>query len=182
MNKKVMENYAELGRNLGLRQESDGIALYGKCGAYDVIVYPANPNYPYMPTVSVGARCSAGAMGKDQRKAFVKENRGVSDLTDTGSEVRMTMKNCANQTKLQERMSSAMNALSRTLQSAGYQNSCEYCGSPESNPYCVADAMPRSSTVPLWLSPRTSGRKRMCWAVWSAPCWVPSSALPPSCC
>lgn len=140
MNKKVMENYAELGRNLGLRQESDGVALYGKCGAYDVIVYPANPNYPYMPTVSVGARRSAGVMGKDQRKAFTKENSGVSNLTDTGSEVRMTMKNCANQAKLQERMSSAMNALSRTLQSGGYQNSCEYCGSPESNPYCVSGA------------------------------------------
>ena len=49
MNKKVMENYAELGRNLGLRQESDGVALYGKCGAYDVIVYPAIPTIPICP-------------------------------------------------------------------------------------------------------------------------------------
>lgn len=138
MNKKVMHNYGELARSLGLRQESDGAALYGKCGAYDVIVYPANTSSPYMLTVSVSARRSSGPLSKERRKEFLKENSAVYTLTDTGSEIGMTLKNCANQEKLQERMASSMNALTRMLQSEGYQNCCQHCGNLESDPCYVS--------------------------------------------
>lgn len=140
MNKKVIQNYGALAQALGLRQSADGTALYGKCGAFDVIVYSANPSYPYMLTATVGARRSSGPLSKERRKEFMKEVGGVSALVDTGSEIGMTLKNCTNQDKLQERMSAALNALVRMLQTEGYQNCCQYCGKPESTPCCVSGA------------------------------------------
>lgn len=129
MNRKVKQNYEELAQVLSLRLDTEGCALYGKRGAYDVIIYPQNANYPYMLTVALSVQRPAGALTKEACKQFKQNNDAVSALTQNGLSVTMTLKGCNKQSTLQENTQSALNALVNMLRAEGFQNCCQTCGS-----------------------------------------------------
>ncbi len=128
MNKKLKQNYEELARNLGLRMDEEGGALYGRRGAYDMIVYAENSNYPNMLTVMVSAQRQTGPLMKDVCKQFKRENKPVSSLTQNGSIIAMKLKNYSNINTLKENLDHAMNALVNLLHAEGFKNCCQICG------------------------------------------------------
>ncbi len=127
MNSKLRQNYAELAQNLGLQFDSDGGALYGQRGTYDVIVYPQNANYPYMLTVSVSAQRHTGPLTKEVCKQFKRDNKPVSALAQNGTLITMSLKNFPKQSVLQENLGTALNALATLLRTEGFQNCCQAC-------------------------------------------------------
>lgn len=129
MSNKIMQNYEELARTLGLRLDTDGGALYGKRGVYDVLIYAQNANYPYMLSVSVSVQRTAGPLSKEACKAFKRENKPVASLTQKGTNVTMNLKNYPKLPTLQDNVSNALNALITFLHTEGFQNCCQSCGS-----------------------------------------------------
>lgn len=128
MNNKVMQNYDELARTLGLRLDIDSGALYGSRGVYDVLLYAQNANYPYMLSVTISVQRPAGPLSKEDCKNFKRENKPVASLTQKGTCVTMNLKNYPKPTALQDNVSNALNALITFLHAAGFQNCCQSCG------------------------------------------------------
>lgn len=128
MNQKIMENYAALAQSTGLRLDSEGGVLYGQRGAFDVTVYAQNSRYPYMLSVSLAAQRSGGPLTKEEGKQFKKGSPAVTTLAQASYLITMSLKNIANQEKLQESLNESINALVMFLQSEGFQNCCQACG------------------------------------------------------
>lgn len=130
MNKKVQKNYEELARSTGLSMDPESGAMYGRRSEFDVVVYAANENYPYMLTAAVSARRPGGQLTKEEGKRFSKENKPVQSLTQTGNVITMSVKNTGNQKKLKENLEESLNALLSFLRLNGFQNCCQICGNP----------------------------------------------------
>ena len=138
MNKKIKENYEELARKLGFHFDAEGGALYGKTGAYDVIIAAENANYPYMLTATISVRCQSGALAKETCKQFKHDNKPVSALVQKGSLVCMSLKNYAKQATLQEHLYNSLNALVNLLRTEGFQNCCQTCGKENPSPCYIS--------------------------------------------
>ncbi len=82
MKKKVKQNYEQMARQTGLRLDEAGGALYGKRGEYSVLVYPANPSYPYILAVSVSAARDSGPLTGEEIKQFKKDNDPADASTE----------------------------------------------------------------------------------------------------
>ena len=138
MNNKIRKNYEELAQSLGLRMDEAGGALYGKRGAYDLLIYPNNENYPYMLTVTVSAQRSAGPLEKDACKQFKREHKPVSALVHNGTAISMSLKNYPKLHILQQNLNESINALVSFLQAEGFRNCCQTCGKDNPVPCFVS--------------------------------------------
>ncbi len=140
MNQKVRQRYEELAQSLGFRLDTEGYALYGQRGTYDMILFPQDSNYPFMLTVLVSARRAAGPLSKEDCKKFKKENKPVASLVQNGLSITMSLPNRSRPEQLQEMLSTAINSLVRFLQSQGFQNCCQTCGGDHPSPCCISGA------------------------------------------
>lgn len=138
MNNKIRQNYQELAGGLGLRVDEEGGALYGKRGAYDLLIYPQNASYPYMLTVTVSAQRQTGPLTKDICKQFKREHKPVSALVQNGSTVSMSLKNYSKVNTLQENLNDSINALVSLLHAEGFQNCCQACGRENPSPCYIS--------------------------------------------
>lgn len=128
MKKKVKQNYEQMARQTGLRLDEAGGALYGKRGEYSVLVYPANPSYPYILAVSVSAARDSGPLTGEEIKQFKKDNDPVTGLGQNGYVVTMSLKGSKNQEVVRENLLNGLNALTVFLRQHGYQSCCQTCG------------------------------------------------------
>lgn len=128
MNKSIQRNYEELARSLGLHFDTEGGAIYGQRGTYDLIIYPEQANAAYMLTVAVSAQRSTGPLTKEECKQFKHDNKPVSALSQSGLSIKMSLKNYSKQSTLQENLKAAVDALVNFLRVGGFQNCCQACG------------------------------------------------------
>lgn len=138
MNKKVKGNYERLAQSIGLWFDDQSGMLYGYRNQFGVIVYAANENAPYALTVEVSAGRAGGALTKEEKKRFSKENKPVVALNQKGQVLAMTLKAIGNQEKLRDRLDESLNALMNFLRANGYQNCCQSCGKPGETDAVVA--------------------------------------------
>ncbi len=65
MGNAVYRAYEALAGNAGLTFDSGNGVIYGRRNGFDVIIYAADSRYPYLITVSLGAkRAGGGALAK----------------------------------------------------------------------------------------------------------------------
>lgn len=128
MNKSIQQNYENLASFLGLRLDAEGGAIYGQRRTYDLIIYPEQVKYAYMLTVAVSAQRASEPLTKEECKQFQRENKSVAKLTQNGMSIKMKMKNCSNQSKLQANLKESIDALVNFLHMKGFQNCCQTCG------------------------------------------------------
>ena len=62
-----------------------------------MLVYPANPSYPYILTAAVSAVRDAGPLTGDEIRQFKKDNAPVTGLGQNGYVVTMSLKGVKNQ-------------------------------------------------------------------------------------
>ena len=111
MKKKVKQNYEQMARQAGLRLDETGGALYGKRGEYSVLVYPANPSYPYILAVSISAARDSGSLTGEEVKQFRKDNDAVTGLGQNGYVITMSLKGSKNQEIVRDHLVNGLNAL-----------------------------------------------------------------------
>ena len=128
MKKKVKQNYEQMARQAGLRLDEAGGALYGKRGEYSVLVYPANPSYPYILAVSISAARDSGPLTGEEVKQFRKDNDAVTGLGQNGYVITMSLKGSKNQEIVRDHLVNGLNALTAFLRQHGYQSCCQTCG------------------------------------------------------
>lgn len=139
MNAKVKQGYEQLARKTGLHPDGDGCALYGQRGEYGVLVYPANPSYPFLLTVAVSAVRDSGPLTAEEAKRFKKEHAPVTGIAQNGYVITMSLKGMKNKESLGENLAAALNALTGFLLSCGYRNCCQTCGrNVKTAPRCIA--------------------------------------------
>lgn len=93
-----------------------------------MLVYPANPSYPYILTVAVSAVRDAGPLTGDEIRQFKKDNAPVTGLGQNGYVVTMSLKGVKNQEVVRENLVSGLNALTAFLRLHGYRSCCQTCG------------------------------------------------------
>ena len=128
MKKKVKQNYEKLAQRTGLRLDETGGALYGKREEYSVLVYPANPSYPYILTVTISAVRDSGPLTGEETKQFKKDNAPVTGLGQNGYVITMSLKGAKDQNVVQENLVNGLNALTVFLRLHGYRSGCQTCG------------------------------------------------------
>ncbi len=138
MNKKIKSNYEALAQSTGLRFDTEGGALYGERGAFQVTVSAVDANHPYLFVVMISAQRPGGVLTKEECRQFQKENKPVANLGQNGYLIRMSLKATTNQSKLLENLNASLNALVNFLRASGFQNCCQTCGKPESDVCCVS--------------------------------------------
>ncbi len=128
MKKKVKQNYEQLALSTGLRLDEEGGALYGTHGEYSVLVYPANPSYPYILAVAISAARESGPLTGDEIKQFKNDNGPVTGLGQNGYVITMSLKGSKKQEVVRDNLVSGLNALTAFLRMHGYRSSCQTCG------------------------------------------------------
>ncbi len=128
MNNKVQQNYITLAQNLGFSFDAESGAIYGERGGYCMIISSQNSNYPYMLSVTVSAQTSSGTLTKDICKQFKSNNKPVSNITQNGSLVTMSLKQYSDQTTLYENIDASINSFIDLLRTEEFKNACQTCG------------------------------------------------------
>lgn len=128
MSKKT-QIYQQLASELRMRYDYGHSVIFGTWNGFEVILHPADARYPFMLTASISARNPDSIMfTKDELTQFCKDNKPVNFLRQNGNIIAMGFKNNPNPQKLQEAVSSSLNALTNMLQSRGYSPCCQLCG------------------------------------------------------
>ena len=125
---KVMQNYEQLAMATGLRLDRDRKMLYGLREGFELLVYAADERYPYWLTVSLSARSPMGALGKDDYRLFVKNEKPVVSLVQEGNLIKMVLKNTPKQELLRNNLNYGIGALLAFLRSKGFAPCCQLCG------------------------------------------------------
>ncbi len=125
---KATKNYEELAMALGFRLDQERKALYGLREGFELLVYAEDERYPYSLTVSLSARSPMGALGKEDYKLFVKNEKPVISLVQEGNLIKMVLKNTAKQEQLRNNLNYGIGALLNFLRSKGFAPCCQLCG------------------------------------------------------
>ncbi len=125
---KATQNYEQLGMATGLRLDRDRNMLYGLREGFELLVYAADERYPYWLTVSLSARSPMGALGKEDYKLFVKNEKPVVSLIQEGNLIKMVLKNTPKQEQLRDNLNYGIGALLAFLRSKGFAPCCQLCG------------------------------------------------------
>lgn len=129
---KLIQNYESLAASLGFRLDAARKVIYGKRDEFDFIMYAENTSqYPYMFTVTVGAKSSMGVLDKADIKQFIKSEKTIANVIQDGNVIRMIASSMPKQEKLIENMNININALIAFLKSKGFTPCCQLCGQQE---------------------------------------------------
>ena len=113
MNKKVTENYERLAQRTGLKLDRETNALFGARGGYDLVVYAADSNRPYLFTILLSAKRDADP---------------ILSLSQKGTSILAQMKGITDQARLGDALEEALQALTAFVQRQGFLNCCQMCG------------------------------------------------------
>lgn len=126
---KVTQNYEQLAIALGLQFDAARNVIYGQRNGYEIVAYATNyASYPYMFTVCLSAKSSAGILSKQDCKQFTKEEKSAATLSQKANQIIMVLKNMKKQEKLRENFDSTLNSLIAFLRSKGFEPCCQFCG------------------------------------------------------
>ena len=125
---KLLQNYEQIAAALGLKLDGAKKVIYGQKNGFDLIIYAENLQYPYNFTVVTGAKSQMGTLPREDCKQFVKGEKSVSIITQTGNEINMTVIGKGKVDKVCECVNSAVNAMTSFLKSKGFVPCCMLCG------------------------------------------------------
>ena len=125
---KVTQNYEQLAMALGLRFDRDRNVIYGLREGFELLVYAADTRYPYLLTVTLGARSPMGPLTKEDYKLFVKNEKPVVSLVQEGNLIKIILKNVKKQEQLRDNLNNGIGALLAFLRSKGFAPCCQLCG------------------------------------------------------
>jgi len=125
---KVTQNYEQLAAALGFRFDGERKVLYGLREGFDLLVYAADTRYPYLLTVTLGARSPMGPLTKADNKMFAKNEKPVVSLVQEGNLIKMVLRNGNDQEKLRDNVNNGIGALLAFLRSKGFAPCCQLCG------------------------------------------------------
>lgn len=128
MNQRILQNYERLAQRAGLQVDQESGAMYGARGGFPVLVYPANPSYPYLLTIAAAARREAGPLSREEGKAFRRESPGAAAVNQNGYGITVTLKSKRRQEQLAEQLDQTLGALADFLYRQGYRPCCQACG------------------------------------------------------
>lgn len=125
---KLTQNYEQLAASLGFRLDAARNVIYGQRAEFEFLLYAPNSQYPYMLSVTVGAKCPMGTLNKADIKQFVKSVKPIANLTQEGNLLTMILSNTPKQEKLRENVNISINALIDFMKSRGFTPCCQFCG------------------------------------------------------
>lgn len=136
---KIAENYRQLALAVGLQFDEQQNVLYGEKNGYPLVVYAADSQYPNLLTINMAVKAPAGqTLTKEEIKTVCKEHKGVTVMKHDNYLFSMTVKASANQEKLKEYLSEALNVAGNFLTSKGYEACCQLCADTvKTTPYQV---------------------------------------------
>lgn len=139
MKNGVQKMYGALAGRAGLTLDMATGTIYGRRNDFDVLIYAADSNYPYVLTVLLSVSRQGGELGKDAWKEFSKAHKPVQNVKNEGNLLEMRLSATANEEKFCGNFIECFDALSAFLRANGYMNCCNYCGqSIETHPYYVS--------------------------------------------
>lgn len=151
---KLVRVYEQLAVNAGLRFDASRKIIYGQKNGFEIMVYAANPNYPYLLTVSLSAKSPMGPLSQAETKPFVKGEKPVNSLIQQGNEIKMVIKGVQNPNKMCDIFNNSVNAMISFLRSRGFEPCCQFCAQPvETADYDVGGSY-------MHLCPDCAGRLR----------------------
>ena len=128
MNNRIRQSYEGAAAATGLQLDEAGGVVYGNRGGYEMILYPANANYPYMLTIEVSVQRQAGPLTKDEAKSLRRAAKPIARAAQNGRVVTVQLKNQTNPRKLAENVAAAVTALETFLHVSGApMHLCEDC-------------------------------------------------------
>ena len=125
---KLTQNYEQLAASLGFRLDAARNVIYGQRGEFEFLLYAPNSQYPYMLSVTVGAKCPMGKLDKADIKQFTKSVKPITNLTQEGNLLTMILSNTPKQDKLRENVNISISALIDFMKSRGITPCCQFCG------------------------------------------------------
>lgn len=125
---KLTQNYEQLAASLGFRLDAAKNVIYGQRAGFEFIIYAASASYPYMLTVTLGAKFPMGALDKADVKQFIKSVKPIANLLYENNLVTMVMANTPKLSKLCENANISINALIDFLRARGFTPCCQFCG------------------------------------------------------
>lgn len=128
---KQTDNYAALAAAVGFQYDIANNVLYGQKDSFDIIIYAADKQYPYLLSVHTAAKSvNGGVLTKDEIKELCKSVKSIGNLNQDGNNIVMTvsMLGPVKQEKLRTALSEALNELVSFLRSKGYVSCCSICG------------------------------------------------------
>ncbi|MGN0400637.1 MAG: hypothetical protein ACI4HQ_00070 [Acetatifactor sp.] len=127
MSKKT-EVYSMIASGLGLFYDGANDVLHGQREGFDLIIYAANANYPFMLSIHTSAKSSIGAsLTKDEIKELTKGVKPISSFQQTGNSFVANLCNEAKPEKLVENVMVSVNAMLSFLKNKGYYPCCGLC-------------------------------------------------------
>ncbi len=139
MNNGAKKAYEMLAAKAGLTFDPSAGVIYGQRNGFNVIVYAADGNYPYIITAKMAVSRAGGPLGKDVWKGFAKEHKPVQNVKNENNDLRMVLSAVNNAEKFSDRFIEAYDALTGFLAANGYINCCQVCGqSVDTAPYFVS--------------------------------------------
>ncbi len=139
MNKNVtIDLYQQVAQSLGLRLDSQGGGMYGTFGGFHVLISSTVANNPYIVAVDISAHRATGPLTKAECKQYKQEHPQVRSLIQNGSTIVMSLKKLNGLDGLQQGLRDNLSSLVRFLQSEGFSECCQACGSASVDPCYVS--------------------------------------------
>lgn len=123
-----LQKYEQVAANLGMKFDATRNAIYGQKNGFGVIIYAANPSYPYLFTVSLSAKSQTGFLSKEDSKRFAKGEAPVASLNQEGNQIRMVLRSTKNVEKICNNLNGSIGALTAFLRGKGFEPCCQFCG------------------------------------------------------
>lgn len=125
---KLTQNYEQLAASLGFRLDAARNVIYGQRAEFEFLIYASNSQYPYMFSVTVGAKSQIGTLDKADIKQFIKSVKPIANLIQEGNLLTMILSSTPKQDKLRENVNISINALIDFMKSRGFTPCCQFCG------------------------------------------------------
>lgn len=128
MSKKT-DDYRALADALGLRYDESADVLYGEKAGYQLVLYPANSNFPYLLCIHTAAKSPTGAIFTPAEfKELTKDVKSLGVCQQEGNNIIVNLGNYPRRDKLIASATEGVNALIDFLQTKGFAPCCSICG------------------------------------------------------
>ena len=126
---KVSDNYSMMASSLGMSYDSVNKVIYGQKDGYDLIIYAADSNYPYVLSLHTAARNPmGGVLSKDDFKELSRSTKALGMGKQDGNNIIVSLGSSMRPDKLRDNLPEGVNSLLSFLRSKGYAPCCGICG------------------------------------------------------
>lgn len=126
---KVTDNYANLSADIGFTYDAPTNTIYGTKNGYELLIYAADPRYPYYFTITTTARSADAVLGKEEIALFKKSVESSVSLSQNNDLITVTAKNITkNLEKIRKNILDILNTLTAFLRERNFVPCCQSCG------------------------------------------------------